>query len=218
MRIIQISDLHGNDGLIEQIAGEISSTDLVILSGDITNFGGKRKAAAIVEAVTRLNPNLLAVPGNCDRSGVAEYLDEAGVSVDGVVHTVNSYTVCGMGGSLPAPGKTPTEFTEEEYADRFKKLASAYDSVDIAVIHQPPADSKLDRISSGGHVGSKAVRDFLEASEAFLCLTGHIHESIGTDTIGNAKAVNPGAARNGHYAVIEVEERTVTIDLKRAAG
>lgn len=216
MRIVQISDMHGNDGLIEQIAGEIRSADLIILSGDITNFGGKRKAAAIVEAVAELNPNLLAVPGNCDRAGVAEYLDEAGISVDGVVRNVRGFAVCGLGGSLPAPVKTPTEFSEDEYADRFERLAVDFDAVDIAVVHQPPADSKLDRVNSGDHVGSKAVRDFLEASEAFLCLTGHIHESIGIDTIGKAKAVNPGAARNGHYAVIEIEERTATIELKKA--
>jgi len=214
-RIIHISDLHGNGEIIDAIAGEIESADLVVLSGDLTNFGGKRKAAGIVEAVRRLNAQVFAVPGNCDRAGVGKYLDEEGISVDGVVRKVNGYTVCGLGGSLPAPVKTPTEFTEEQLAARLRKLAAQSDTPDIAVIHQPPANSKLDAVRSGGHVGSGAVREFLEQSNALVCLTGHIHESVGIDTIGATKAVNPGAARNGHYALIEIEDRTVTISLKK---
>ena len=74
----------------------------------------------------------------------------------------------------------------------------------------------LDRIHSGAHVGSRAVRRFIERSGAMVCLTGHIHESNGIETIGETLVVNPGAGGHGRYAVIEIQGRSATAALKTA--
>lgn len=47
----------------------------------------------------------------------------------------------------------------------------------VYVIHAPPFNTKLDIIASGAHVGSKAIRAFIEKEQPFLTLHGHIHES-----------------------------------------
>ncbi|HLD86626.1 MAG TPA: metallophosphoesterase, partial [Candidatus Nanoarchaeia archaeon] len=47
----------------------------------------------------------------------------------------------------------------------------------IYVIHAPPYGSNLDIISSGAHVGSKSVREFIEKHNPLATLHGHIHES-----------------------------------------
>ena len=47
----------------------------------------------------------------------------------------------------------------------------------IYVIHPPPFNTKLDIITTGAHVGSKAVREFIEKEQPLLTLHGHIHES-----------------------------------------
>ena len=47
----------------------------------------------------------------------------------------------------------------------------------IYVIHTPPFNTKLDIISDGTHVGSKALREFIEKQQPYLTLHGHIHES-----------------------------------------
>ena len=214
VRILQISDLHGNTSFIDDIAGEIESANIVALAGDITNFGGKRRAAEIVDRVLSLNPCVAAVPGNCDRGGVATYLEEKGVSVDGVACHLNGLCVCGMGGSLPGPAPTPNEFSEKQLAARLEKFLAENDPPDIAIIHQPPINSALDRVSSGAHVGSNSVRDFIERSGAIACLTGHIHESIGIDIVGNTKTVNPGPAVHGRYAIIEIQDRMASVELK----
>ena len=218
LNIIQISDLHGNFPFIDSIAGKIKSADLVALSGDITNFGGRRRAAEIVDAVLSLNPAVVAIAGNWDRAGVGEYLRETDVSVDGAVREINGFIVCGLGGSLPAPVPAPNELSEEQFRSRLKKLAAVSASPDILIIHQPPANTKLDRISSGPHVGSEAVKDYIERSGAIVCLTGHIHESSGIDELGKTKVVNPGAARQGRYAVIGIEGRSVSVELKTGEG
>ncbi len=47
----------------------------------------------------------------------------------------------------------------------------------IYAIHAPPFNTSLDIISTGTHVGSKAVRQFIEKEQPPLTLHGHIHES-----------------------------------------
>jgi len=219
-RIIQISDLHGNRSCIDSVAEDIASADLVALSGDLTHFGGKRRAREIVDAVLALNSRVVAVAGNCDPAAVSEYLEEAGVSVDGTMRTVNGFSVCGLGGSLPVPGliRSARELTEDQFASRLAALSAACPGPDIMIIHQPPANSKLDRAGPGMHVGSAAVRAFIEHSGAVVCLTGHIHESVGTDEVGKTTVVNPGAARQGRYAVLEITGRAVSIELKRTGA
>lgn len=213
-RIIQISDLHGNTSFFDSLAEAIESADLIVLSGDLTHFGGKRHAREVVDAVLALNPRVAAVGGNCDRAGVSGYLEEAGVSVDGYFREINGFRLCGIGGSLAGPVVMPYQLTDDEFENRLGKLLAGDERPDIAVIHQPPFGSELDRLSSGKHVGSKAVRDFIERSGALICLTGHIHESIGTDTIGRTTVVNPGPARQGRYAVIEMKEGSISVELK----
>jgi Icc-related predicted phosphoesterase len=213
-RIIQISDLHGNKSFIKSIAGEIESADLVALSGDLTHFGGKRAAAEIVDAVLKLNSSVVAVAGNCDRHGVREYLDKTGISVDGIIREIDGLHVCGVGGSLSCPVPMPYQLSEDDFADRFNILLGKETPLEIAIIHQPPINSAADRVSTGAHVGSNSVRDFIERSGAILCLTGHIHESVGVDVVGQAKVVNPGPARHGCYAVVELVERSASVELK----
>ena len=215
-KIIHISDLHGNATIIDSIAEEITAANLLVISGDLTHFGGRRQAAEVMEKVLGLKVPTAAVPGNCDRRGVAAYLEDTGVSVDGITREIDGFRVCGMGGSLPTPAPTPKVYRENEFTERFEKLIVGNGPPDIAVIHQPPVDSALDRIQSGVHVGSQAVRRFIERSDAIVCMTGHIHESHGIEKIGKTLVVNPGAAGDGRYAVIEIVDRSASAELKTA--
>jgi Icc-related predicted phosphoesterase len=80
----------------------------------------------------------------------------------------------------------------------------------IFLFHTPPHDTNLDRVSSDGkwiegvpldlHVGSIAVRRFIESRQPLLTLHGHIHESARLtgnwrDRIGRTHAFN--AAHDG---------------------
>jgi Icc-related predicted phosphoesterase len=67
----------------------------------------------------------------------------------------------------------------------------------VFVLHSPPHDTLCDVIYSGLHVGSRAIRRFVEARQPPLVLTGHIHESPRTsssyrDLLGRTVVVNPG--------------------------
>ena len=81
--------------------------------------------------------------------------------------------------------------------DKFKKLSNSKKT--IYVIHAPPFNTKLDIITTGAHVGSKAVREFVEKEQPPLTLHGHIHESprmsgSWEDKINNTICINVGSS------------------------
>jgi Icc-related predicted phosphoesterase len=67
----------------------------------------------------------------------------------------------------------------------------------LFVLHSPPRGTRCDVIHTGEHVGSRAIRRFVEARQPPLVLCGHIHESPRTsssfrDELGRTIVVNPG--------------------------
>lgn len=78
-----------------------------------------------------------------------------------------------------------------------KKLSNPKKTV--YVIHAPPFNTKLDIITLGTHVGSKAIRQFIEKEHPLLTLHGHIHESpkmsgSWKDKIGKIICINVGSS------------------------
>lgn len=55
----------------------------------------------------------------------------------------------------------------------------------VYVIHTPPDNTCLDQLYDGQHVGSLAVRQFIEEKQPYLTLHGHIHETV--EVSGNFK-------------------------------
>lgn len=67
----------------------------------------------------------------------------------------------------------------------------------LFVLHSPPRDTRCDTMAGGAHVGSRAIRRFVERHQPPLVLSGHIHESprvsgAWRDRIGRSIVVNPG--------------------------
>jgi Icc-related predicted phosphoesterase len=80
------------------------------------------------------------------------------------------------------------------------------------VSHTPPLKTTTDRIGSGVHVGSRAVRAFIEEYQPVFCLCGHIHEARSQDRIGNTLVINPGMIKDGGW--IEIIEDNDTVDAR----
>jgi Icc-related predicted phosphoesterase len=67
----------------------------------------------------------------------------------------------------------------------------------LLVSHTPPRDTRCDVTAGRAHVGSRALRQFIERRQPPLVLSGHIHESprmtgAYRDAIGRTVVVNPG--------------------------
>ena len=221
MKIIALPDLHGAIDHLSSIADDLLAADLVLLVGDLTNSGNATDASRVVNAVRRYNPHILAVPGNLDDTQVCDYLVSERISLDGRHVVIDQIALLGAGAAIQSIFRTPNEITE---TDMDKRLANAVLGLDpsiakILVCHQPPVNTLNDRTRTGLHVGSQAVRNFIETEQPLICFTGHIHEGIGIDTIGKTKIVNPGPLWQGGYAYAHVTcQGIVALEIRRRAN
>lgn len=213
MRIIAITDIHGNENkvkwLIEKIKDE--KFDVLLIAGDITHFKGRKSAEKILSHFLELDRPIYAVMGNCDGKDVLDLLEELEISLHNKRIEINGIGIVGFGGSNITPFSTIWEFHDDEI---WESLNKNYREGDILLMHVPPYKTKVDRTFTGLHVGSKALRKFIEEKQPPLVICGHIHEARGIDEIGKTLIVNPGPLFRGHYAVIDInEERKVSITL-----
>ncbi|MBN1186754.1 MAG: metallophosphoesterase [Bacteroidales bacterium] len=205
MKILHLTDIHGSLKHLDKI-GKEKPFDLILLSGDNTHFGRFEETKTVIEALETLQPKIFAVSGNCDYPESIEFLREKGILIENEITLVNNIQIIGLGGSLPCPGSTPNEYSEDFYQYQLDTLIKNIDKQKpiILVSHQPPYKTKNDKILPGLHAGSKSIRKFIEKIQPVACLTGHIHEGKGIDFIGECPVINPGPFRNGHFALINI--------------
>ena len=211
MRMIAFGDIHMDLGKAVEIPG-IDSAACIIVTGDITNYGFQQDAARVIDPLLAVNPSVLALAGNLDQPEVARYLEEIDISLHGRGKIIDGLGIMGLGGSNHTPFHTPYEFSEQELA---ALLDAGYSRIQdgrnfILVSHTPPVQTNTDRLANGNHVGSIAVRTFIEEKQPRLCLTGHIHESRGRDYIGSTLIINPGMLKEGGYVEVLFENGEVS--------
>ena len=217
MKIIGLPDIHGDSQKLTRLKEEIAQADLVLLVGDITNFGHKAQMKEMMQRVMAINSHCLAVPGNCDYQETEEIMKTLGVSLSGENRSIDGNTFLGLGASLATPfNGTPFEVTESYLEDKLQEAAIGMDpeAPMILVSHQPPCDTSADSLPNGMHVGSKAVRVFIEHFQPMVCFCGHIHEGIGIDSIGKTKIINPGPVFQGNYSYAEISDGSDLLEIR----
>jgi hypothetical protein len=215
MKIIVLTDLHGKTNIIPLLAAPLQDADLVLLCGDITHFGTDRDMEHIIAQIHGFNPAIYAVTGNCDHTGAETYLARENLALSARVVEEAGFQLAGLSGSLPCPGRTPQEYSEEEFSAILDHITLDHEKPLILVSHQPPYGTLNDLVRPGCHVGSVSIRDFILQRQPLVCFTGHIHEGIGIDTLGSTKIVNPGPASAGNYAVAEIDHnRIINLQLR----
>ena len=219
MEILAISCIH-NDienmmGLLDQVAK--MKFDVVVFPGDFTDlnipkgFTRQDVAKIIVAQLEDLGKPLVTVPGSWDKD-IIDYLDRKGISVHGKGKIIDDVGFYGYGGAR-TPFGTPFEPLEGEIE---LGLMNSYNMVrdqrlKVQVTHMPPIRTKIDRIPSGAHVGSEAVRKFIEGGRPKVAISAHIHEARGTDELGDAKLVNPGRFPEGNCALVTLTEEGASV-------
>lgn len=223
MRIIALADIHGClDYLAESsgFADDLRSADIALIAGDITNFKGRDEAERILGAFRKFNPRVLAVPGNCDLPEVDEYLRSGGMNLNCTCITYDGIAFTGLGGALACDKHSCNETAEEDHTVCLEHVVSMLpeDKKVVFVSHKPAIGTAVDTIGDGYHSGSAAIRNFIEANQPTLAISGHIHEAPGVDTIGGTTLVNPGPFRQGSYAYIELGSAGVTAEIRYAGS
>ena len=112
-------------------------------------------------------------------------------------------------------GSSPGQVKSKAYKRYRKKLDLLFKKFKgkkvIFVSHNVPYNTKLDKISMkahthvrGKHYGSKLIRRVISRWKPLVHIGGHIHEGRGKDKLGKTICVNPGAAHEGHAAIIDL--------------
>jgi Icc-related predicted phosphoesterase len=208
MKLIALPDIHTQLSALETIGEFLSSADLILLVGDLTNAGDVAEARSVVQAVRKFNPNLLAVPGNWDRPEVDAFLSEQDINLNGRFRLIDQIAFVGVGASLPCLIPTPNEVSEADLETRLNQAVAGLDPQipKVLVSHQPPFNTLTDLAQSKMHIGSKAIRAFIEIAKPMICFSGHIHESVGIDRIGSTRLINPGPPWQAGLAYAELAE------------
>jgi Icc-related predicted phosphoesterase len=138
-----------------------------------------------------------------------------GVSLNGRGVVLGDVGFCGVSASPVSILKTPNEIPEDEILRRaeagWKEISDA--RWRLFVPHAPPHGTPLDRTFMGLHVGSTAVRKFVELRQPDAVICGHIHEARGITTLGKSTIINCGPAGKGCYGIVDIME-TVHVELR----
>ncbi|WP_147634122.1 metallophosphoesterase [Treponema pectinovorum] len=214
MKLLLLSDIHGNTENLEKLATEFANADIVLFGGDFAKFSHPETAKPVLEALTKSHECVFAVIGNCDELDFLAQVEKADISVEASMVFHEGLVIAGSGGGSKFSGDTPFERTDEELVSDFNIVEDSISQIGdkdghcnnlILIMHNPPKDTACDLIPGNIHVGSEKLRAFIEKTQPLLVLTGHIHESAGIDKVGESTIVNPGALLEGKYARAELE-------------
>ncbi|WP_458403507.1 metallophosphoesterase family protein [Methanobrevibacter sp.] len=212
-KILAISDIHGeeNENLYTYLNN--NEIDLVLILGDITDFGPLDFVGPFIEKVADCGVDVIAIPGNCDPKGICNAINEVSFCLHNNIIAYGDAILFGYGGSNETPFNTPGEIQDNKiYGDVFELLAN-YDyvyndkvpKVKILVTHAPPYNTEADKIASGDHVGSQGILKSIHEFEPQINLCGHIHEARSLSKIGiTTDVANPGMLKDNGAVLIDV--------------
>ena len=208
MRILAFTDFHGNLEAFQRARQTIADEkpNLVLVAGDIANHNVE-KAKGLLANLGDAGSPVYFVPGNMDGFDLLSWSGNGNVhGLHGRCEYWENMGFVGLGGSPHGAFSTPIEFSEEVAAETLERALRNYHEGSLVLVsHCPPRDTKIDRVIIGQHVGSISVRRFIEKTHPALVVSGHVHEAQGYDKIGSTTLVNPGPAKGGNYARINLE-------------
>jgi Icc-related predicted phosphoesterase len=218
MKIIVIGDIH-ND--IENMMSYFDKLreidfDVIIGTGDFTDvgikwFSQKDIAKLIFEEMKTFKKPILCVPGNLDKE-IIPILDAENANIHGKGKIIDNVGFYGVGGAK-TPFSTSLEPSEGEVElmleNGFNEVKDA--KVKIQVTHTPPARTKMDLIYTGAHIGSEAVRKFIEEHKPDVAISAHVQEAKGVDDLKNTKLLNPGRFPEGYFGLISIENGEIDV-------
>ncbi len=208
MKFLVISDLHQKKSRIPAINSKIAEheVDFVIFLGDVTDMGTGNDAASLV---SEIESEVYVIPGNCDPRDMPSAISKTAHDMHGKSKEIMGRHFAGLGGSNITIFGTPFELTEDELYNGLKAVSKK----GMVLMTHVPSYGILDQIPSGLNVGSPAVKKIVDEFNPILALSGHVHEAIGTVERNGTVFVNPGPARDGYSAVIEIEGSDVRVKM-----
>src|SRR5947199_10145254 len=199
MRIAAVADLHFSPQMYDRIRESMShvrdEADLLIIAGDITNYGKTDELSSVLNALVRLRIPIVAVLGNHDyESGQAEelikmmsaegikVLDGSGYERDGIGFAGTKGFLGGFGrGVLTAFGEPEVKNFVQAAINETLKLERALSMLRtekrIVVTHYSPIVETVrgEPEQIYPYLGSSRLAEVIESHQAVLAVHGDPH-------------------------------------------
>jgi Icc-related predicted phosphoesterase len=199
MRIAALADLHFTPALYENIKSKLESVrqdaDLLVLAGDLTNYGKTSEMEPLLNALVRLRLPIVAVLGNHDyESGqeveLMKMMTEEGIKVldgtayerDGVGFAGTKGFIGGFGrGVLTAFGEPEIKRIVQAAIDETLKLERAMSQLRtekrVVVVHYAPVVETVKGESPEiyPYLGTSRLAEVVDRHGANLIIHGHAH-------------------------------------------
>ncbi len=192
MKIYTIADIHGSQFRLNLILKNIERflPDLVVICGDITQFGPAETAKNFLDQIP---VETFALKGNIDTSDVDRGIDESKATRIEMKRAIKK--------GIPFIGINGMDSSQLKNIVENKLL----DKSSVLVSHEPPYGAQ-DKVFLGKHAGVKELRGLVDKYKPRLVLCGHIHENPGFSKIGNTTVVNCSMGKRGEGAIIEINK------------
>lgn len=188
MKILAISDTHGDEGLVKKVAkiAEKEKISLIIHAGDLTWFNKEQKG--LIGPLVEKEREVLMVHGNHESEETLKSLEIVYPLAKSIHAKGFERNKIGIFGS----GTTDWGFKEDS-EQVFKELKIGHEKIKklkkkIMVAHSPPVGSSIELM---GFPGSYGVRKAIDKFQPDFLICGHIHEGRGlVEKIGKTTVIN----------------------------
>ena len=210
MRIAAVADIHyspqGWERIRERIERVRDEADVLVLAGDLTNYGKPQEMETLLNVLVRLRIPIVAVLGNHDyesgqeaelsRLMIAEgikLLDGTGYERDGVGFAGTKGFIGGFGrGVLTAFGEKEIKSIVQSAIDESLKLERALSQLRtdkrVVVVHYAPVVGTVVGESPEifPYLGTSRLAEVVDRHGANLVIHGHAHHgaNVGKTTAG----------------------------------
>ncbi|WP_207457364.1 phosphodiesterase [Azospirillum sp. SYSU D00513] len=193
---------------VEAVNALDPAPDLVLLTGDLTDFGTEEEYGLLMELLRPLQAPLFPIPGNHDaRAGMAGAFPaiarRAGPGPF-LQYTVEDWPVRLVGLDTLVPGSGGGELCAERLGWLEARLGEQPDRPTVVFQHHPPFATgigHMDRIGLAGAGGQAEVIRRNPQVERVLC--GHVHRPIQARWAGTIASVAPSTA---HQVALDLRE------------
>lgn len=202
MKILAIADLHGSQYRLNLVLKNVEkySPDLVVVCGDITQFGPGDTAKNFLDQIP---VETFAVHGNIDIENVLKNIDGSKAKNIHLKRVKkNGIPFIGIGGGNPLQFNNRLSFTNNKIEE---SIIDKIDESTVLVSHIPPFGLQ-DKVFLGVHSGSKKLRKLIDDNKPQLVLCGHIHENPGVSKTNGTIVVNCSIGKKGEGALIEINK------------